>query len=92
MAITNAVLFLEYSDGQSVQREFQIQQAALRNNKLRLLRQEKDQVIEVEAPAELAQPLHQLPDTTNMSSPDTTPVSTLYINRNNLTETSSSFH
>jgi len=46
----------------AVQREFQIQQAALRNNKLRLLRQEKDQVIEVEAPAELAQPLHQIPD------------------------------
>jgi len=75
----------------AVQREFQIQQAALRNNKLRLLRQEKDQVIEVEAPAELAQPLHQIPDTTNMSSPDTTPVSTLTINRNNLTETPSSY-
>ena len=52
---------------------------------------EKDQVIEVEAPAELAQPLHQTPDTTNMSSPDTTPVSTLSINRNFITETSSSY-
>jgi len=75
----------------AVQREFQIQQAALRNNKLRLLRQEKDQVIEVEAPAELVQPLHQIPDTTSVSTPDTTPVSTLNINRNSLKETPSSY-
>ena len=34
----------------SVQREYQIQQAALKNNKLRLLRYEKDEVIEVDAP------------------------------------------
>ena len=34
----------------AVQREYQIQQAALRNNKLRLLRQEKGEVIEVDAP------------------------------------------
>ena len=34
----------------AVQREYQIQQAALKNNKLRLLRYETDEVIEVDAP------------------------------------------
>ena len=34
----------------AVQREYQIQQAALKNNKLRLLRHKKDEVIEVETP------------------------------------------
>ena len=34
----------------AVEREYEIQQAALRNNKLRLLRQEKGEVIEVDAP------------------------------------------
>ena len=34
----------------AVEREYEIQQAALRNSKLRLLRQEKGEVIEVDAP------------------------------------------
>ena len=75
----------------AVQREFQIQQAALQQNKRRLLRHEKDQVIEVPAPPELTQPVDPNPDTTSVSIPDTTQVSTLNINRNSLTETPSSY-
>jgi len=41
---------IEEYETNAVQREYEIQQAALKNNKLRLLRHEKDEVIEVEAP------------------------------------------
>ena len=41
---------IEEYETNAVQREYQIQQAALKNNKLRLLRHKKDEVIEVEAP------------------------------------------
>jgi len=41
---------IEEYETNAVQREYEIQQVALKNNKLRLLRHEKDEVIEVEAP------------------------------------------
>merc|ERR1711969_426452 len=66
----------------AVEREFQIQQAALKNNKLRLLRQEKGEVIEVEAPKfrtekeapSVAETEAQAVDTQPVDSPDTQPV------------------
>jgi len=82
---------IEEYETNAVQREFQIQQAAFQQNKLRLLRHEKDQVIEVQAPPELTQPVDPTPDTTSVSIPDTTLVSTLNLKRNNLQETPSSY-
>jgi len=85
---------IEEYETNAVEREFEIQQAALRNNKLRLLRHEKDEVIEVEAPQVITEPLAEIvvdgPDTTTVSTPDTTSVSTLTIKETNLKETSSS--
>jgi len=81
----------------SVQREYQIQQAALKNNKLRLLRYEKDEVIEVDAPKLREE--KQVPVVTEteiesaveteaptvepqpVESPDTQPVVTPFINK-----------
>jgi len=84
---------IEEYETNAVQREFEIQQAALKNNKLRLLRHEKEEVIEVEAPQVMTEPLAETavdePDTTTVSTPDTTPVSTLNIKETNLTETPS---
>ena len=84
---------IEEYETNAVQREFEIQQAALKNNKLRLLRHEKDEVIEVEAPQVMTEPLAETvvdgPDTTDLSTPDTTPVSTLIPKEINLTETPS---
>jgi hypothetical protein len=84
---------IEEYETNAVQREFEIQQAALKNNKLRLLRHEKDEVIEVEAPQVMTDPLAETvvdgPDTTDLSTPDTTPVSTLIPKEINLTETPS---
>jgi len=54
-----------------VQREYGIQQAALKNNKLRLLRHEKEEVIEVEAPQVMTKPIAE----TVVDGVDTTPVS-----------------
>ena len=82
----------------SVQREYQIQQAALKNNKLRLLRYEKDEVIEVDAPKLREE--KQVPVVTEtevptvepqpVESPDPQPVVTPFINKEtNLIETSS---
>ncbi len=85
---------IEEYETNAVQREFEIQQAALKNNKLRLLRHEKEEVIEVEAPQVITEPLAEIvvdgPDTTTVSTPDTTSVSTLTIKETNLKETSSS--
>ena len=85
---------IEEFETNAVQREFEIQQAALKNNKLRLLRYEKDEVIEVEAPQVMTEPIAEIvvdePDTTTVSAPDTTSVSTLTIKETNLKETSSS--
>jgi len=52
----------------------------LKNNKLRLLRHEKEEVIEVEAPQVMAEPA--------VDEPEKTPVSSLYIKEINLMETS----
>ena len=86
---------IEEYETNAVQREFEIQQAALKNNKLRLLRHEKDEVIEVEAPQVMTEPLAETaidePDTTDVSTPDTTPVSTLNIKEINLIETPSPY-
>jgi hypothetical protein len=91
---------IEEYETNAVEREYQIQQAALRNNKLRLLRQEKEEVIEVEAPNFTAQKevevtaegveseLESL-SRPLMSSPDQTPVSCPITIETNLTETSS---
>jgi len=93
---------IEEYETNAVQREYQIQQAALRNNKLRLLRQEKEEVIEVEAPNFTAQKemevtvegVEQESESLSrplMSSPDQTPVSCPISNKEtNLTETPSS--
>jgi len=85
---------IEEYETNAVQREFEIQQAALKNNKLRLLRHEKDEVIEVEAPLVMTEPIAETAieaaDTTDVSSPDTTSVSTLSNKETYLTETSSS--
>jgi hypothetical protein len=73
----------------AVQREYEIQQAALKNNKLRLLRYEKDEVIEVDAPKLKEE--KQVPVATEteaqtvepqpVESPDTLPVVTPFINK-----------
>ena len=72
---------IEEYETNSVQREFEIQQAALKNNKLRLLRYEKDEVIEVEAPQVMTEPVAETAieaaGMTTVSSPDTTSVSSL---------------
>ena len=85
---------IEEYETNAVQREFEIQQAALKNNKLRLLRHEKEEVIEVEAPQVMTEPIAETavdePDTTTVSTPDTTPVSTPIPKETYLTETSSS--
>ena len=85
---------IEEYETNAVQREFEIQQAALKNNKLRLLRHEKEEVIEVEAPQVMTEPLAGTavdePDTTTVATPDTTPVSTPIPKETYLTETSSS--
>ena len=86
---------IEVYETNAVQREFEIQQAALKNNKLRLLRHEKEEVIEVEAPQVMTEPIAEAVadevDTTTLSSPDTTPVSTLINKETNLTETSTPY-
>ena len=85
---------IEEYETNAVQREFEIQQAALRNNKLRVLRHEKEDVIEVEAPRTMTEPIAETvadeADTTDVSSPATTGVSSLTIKETYLTETSSS--
>ena len=84
---------VEEYETNAVQREFEIQQAALRNNKLRLLRHEKEEVIEVEAPQAMTEPIAETAveaaDTTTMSSPEQTPVSTPITKETYLIETSS---
>ena len=91
---------IEEYETNAVEREYQIQQAALRNNKLRLLRQEKEEVIEVEAPNFTAQKEVEVtaegvesesgsPSRPLMSSPDQTPVSCPITTETNLIETSS---
>ena len=84
----------------AVQREYQIQQAALKNNKLRLLRYETDEVIEVDAPKlkeEKESPAVTEPaveteaptlDPQLVKCPDPLPVVTPFINKETyLTET-----
>jgi len=81
----------------AVQREYEIQQAALKNNKLRLLRYEKDEVIEVDAPKlkeEKEVPVvteTEVPtvEAQTVESPGTLPVVTPFIKETNLIETSS---
>jgi len=83
----------------AVQREYEIQQAALKNNKLRLLRQEKEEVIEVDAPkfrAEKEAPAAteteaQRVESQPVDSPDTQPVVDPFIIETYLIETSSSY-
>ena len=77
---------IEEYETNAVQREFEIQQAALRNNKLRLLRHEKEDVIEVEAPRTMTEPIAE----TVAGEADTTDVSSLTNKETYLTETSSS--
>jgi len=82
----------------AVQREYEIQQAALKNNKLRLLRQEKGEVIEVEAPQFRPEKEAELATETEapavepqpVDSPDTQPVVDPFIIETYLIETSSS--
>jgi len=85
---------IEEYETNAVQREFEIQQAALRNNKLRLLRHEKEEVIEVEVPQVMTESIAETTvdevDATDVSSPDTTPVSSLITKETLLTETSAS--
>jgi len=85
---------IEEYETNAVQREFEIQQAALKNNKLRLLRHEKKEVIEVEAPQVMTEPIAETAieaaDTTDVSSPDTTSVSSPTTKETYLIETSSS--
>ncbi|MAE20743.1 hypothetical protein CMK12_17750, partial [Candidatus Poribacteria bacterium] len=91
---------IEEYETNAVEREYQIQQAALRNNKLRLVRQEKEEVIEVEAPnftvqkevevtAEGVESELESLSRPLMSSPDQTPVSYPITTETNLIETSS---
>ena len=84
---------IEEYETNAVQREFEIQQAALRNNKLRLLRHEKEEVIEVEAPQVMTEPIAETAieatDTTTVSTPDTSYLSTPTTKETYLTETSS---
>ena len=85
---------IEEYETNAVQREYEIQRAALKNNKLRLLRHEKEEVVEVEAPLVMTEPSAEAvvdeAETTTLSSPDTTPVSTLINKETYLTETSPS--
>jgi len=82
----------------AVQREYEIQQAALKNDKLRLLRQEKGEVIEVNAPkfrAEkeapaVAETEAQTVEPQPVDSPDTQPVVDPFIKETNFKETPSS--
>ena len=82
----------------SVQRVYEIQQAALSNNKLRLLRQEKGEVIEVDAhklrEVKVAPAVTETEAKTvefqPVESPDTQPVVDPFTRETNLTETSSS--
>ena len=83
----------------AVEREYEIQQAALKNNKLRLLRHEKEEVIEVDAPKlrevkeVLAVNETEAPtvEPQPVKSPDTQPVVDPFINKETyLIETSSS--
>ncbi|MDP7278717.1 MAG: hypothetical protein QGG39_02375 [Candidatus Poribacteria bacterium] len=62
---------IEEYETNAVQREFEIQQAALKNNKLRLLRYEKEEVIEVEAPQVMTEPVAE----TVVEAAETTTVS-----------------
>jgi len=80
---------IEEYETNAVEREYQIQQAALKNNKLRLLRQEKEEVIEVEVTAKCVESESESPSRPSMSSPDQTPVSYHITTETNLTETSS---
>ena len=84
---------IEEYETNAVQREFEIQQAALRNNKLRLLRHEKEEVIEVEAPQIMTEPIAETvvdeAETTTVSSPEQTPMSSPITKETYLTETSS---
>jgi hypothetical protein len=81
----------------SVQREYEIQQAALRNSKLRLLRREKGEVIEVDAPKSrevketpaVTETEVQTVETQPVDGPDTQPVADPFIRETNLIETSS---
>ena len=60
---------IEEYETNAVQREYEIQQAALRNNKLRLLRHEKEEVIEVEAPQVMTDPIAEtVGETTDYNS------------------------
>ena len=85
---------IEEYETNAVQREYEIQRAALKNNKLRLLRHEKEEVVEVEAPLVMTEPSAEAvvdeAETTTLSSPDTTPVSTLINKETYLKETSPS--
>ena len=75
----------------AVQREYEIQQAALKNNKLRLLRQEKGEVIEVDAPKFRAEKETELATETEapavepqpVNSSDTQPVVDPFIRETN---------
>ena len=75
----------------AVQREYEIPQAALKNNKLRLLRQEKGEVIEVDAPKFRAEKETELATETEapavepqpVNSPDTQPVVDPFIRETN---------
>ena len=75
----------------AVEREYEIQQAALKNNKLRLLRQEKGEVIEVDAPKFRAEKETELATETEapavepqpVNSPDTQPVVDPFIRETN---------
>ena len=81
----------------AVQREYEIQQAALKNNKLRLLRREKGEVIEVDAPKlrevkeppAVAETEALTVEAQPVESPDTQPVVDPFIRETYLTETSS---
>jgi len=85
---------IEEYETNAVQREFEIQQAALKNNKLRLLRHEKEEVIEVEAPQVMTKPVAETvveaAVATTVSSSDATTVSSPITKETNLIETSSS--
>ena len=75
----------------AVQREYEIPQAALKNNKLRLLRREKEQVIEVEAPKfreekevlAVTETEAQTVEPQPVDSPDTQPVVDPFIRETN---------
>jgi len=84
---------IEEYETNAVQREFEIQQAALKNNKLRLLRHEKEEVIEVEAPQVMTEPVAETvveaAVATTVSSPEQTPMSSPTTKETYLTETPS---